>query len=872
MSIAPDFSSSRLARRALLITAILAFAGSGLGIVGVAQGAVTGLEIPLVISCVLFAAGVIVTLLLLHDVALQKVATVSTSYFALYLCAGTLIALYGRSGHPDFFIFLVWFFPLLAFNKLVNAPDVGRRLAKILLLTPLVIVGCSFPRLLVVFKPDLIFVAVAYCLSYVCYGLMLNVVTRYREEYLVERERAESFKVGSAVLESISDCFISLDSGLRLVYLNDAACSEFSVARAAALNVPLEDAVPAFFSDAMFTGLQAASSKACSSTFEAQNQGHDRWYELRCFPQTAGMSIYFRNITEVISSRLKLDEAHAGLREQAELLDKAQDAIFVQDMEQRVVYWNKGAERLYGWTAADVLGQRVSDVLHGSFADMSESVAGVLQHGEWSGELSQSRRDGSLLIVESRCALVRSTDGRARSILAINTDITNRKTAEAKIEHLAFYDVLTELPNRSLLRERLERSIKSAGRRGSMGAILFIDLDDFKTLNDTLGHDIGDLFLAQVARRLTSCVRASDTVARLGGDEFVIMLDGLSADEKTAAAEATAVADTILGAFLEPYPVGNGVYNSSASIGIALFGKPSDTVDDLLKWADLAMYRAKGRGRNAMCFFDPAMQTFVASRAALQADTRHALANGEFELHYQPQVDSSGRVTGAEALLRWPHPRRGMVPPMEFIPLAEEAGLIVELGRWVLETACAQLAKWALRPDTQELHVAVNVSLRQFRDPDFVTLVLDVLRRSGADPHRLKLEITESSVIENVNDTIAKITTLKYHNVGFSLDDFGTGYASQTPTARSDQDRSELRNRRAHRHQRCLDRSDDHCPWPGFESGGNRRGGRNSRAARLPRKRRLPRVPGLSIQPGIDRRCLRGLRRGGGSPRETLPT
>lgn len=773
-----DRSSSALARRALLITGILALLGAGLGVVGIFRGTVVGFEIVLVLSCMVFAFGKLLTLLVFRAVPLQAVATASTIYFALYLCAGPIIALNGAGPHMSLFIYLLWFFPLLVYNKLVNAPAMGRVLAKSLLVAPVLLLVMLSARLLAIFEIEMMFLLAAYCLSYIAFGLSFNVVTRYREEYIVERERSESLKFESEVLESISDCFISLDSQARLVYLNDAAAAEFGVERPAALDATIAEAVPGFLSSEMLAELHAATQRSAASMFEAPNDRRDRWFEMRCFPRPDGMSIYFRNTTSSMSARRKLTEAHQRLREQAELLDKAQDAIFVADMDGSFIYWNKGAERLYGWPAQEIIGRPVRDIFHDAFADVNGSAAAVFSHGEWGGELSQTRRDGSMLIVESRCTLVRAEDGTPRSVLAINTDITNRKAAEAKIEHLAFYDVLTQLPNRLLLRERTDRALATALRQGNMGALLFIDLDDFKTLNDTLGHDTGDFFLAQVAIRLKSCVRTSDTVARLGGDEFVVLLEGLSDDPKTTAAQAKAVGDAILGALLEPYHLAHHEYNGTASIGIALFPASSDTVDDLLRRADLAMYRAKAQGRNALRFFDPEMQTFVASRAALLSDLRRALQNDEFELHYQPQVDSNGYVMGAEALLRWRHPQRGMVPPDEFISLAEEAGFIVELGRWALQTACMQLARWAERPQLERLRVAVNVSLRQVLDPDFVPLVLDVLRKSGANPHRLKLEITESTMMEKVDDTIAKMVALKTYGVGFSLDDFGTGYSS----------------------------------------------------------------------------------------------
>jgi diguanylate cyclase (GGDEF)-like protein/PAS domain S-box-containing protein len=476
-----------------------------------------------------------------------------------------------------------------------------------------------------------------------------------------------------------------------------------------------------------------------------------------------------------ITDRKRADE---NIREQAELLDNAQDAIYVEDLQRRVRYWNKGAERLYGWTSQEVIGRLATEILPHDTSEMNARVASVLKDGVWLGEVVQRRRDGSALDVESRVTLVKGQDDKPRSILFINTDITKRKAAEAKMERLAFYDTLTQLPNRQLLRERLDRALAVAARQKTGGAVLFIDLDDFKSLNDTLGHHVGDLLLQQVATRLTSCTRKSDTVARLGGDEFVVLLEGLSTDANTAGATAKLVADKILAAFLMPFNLRVQESESTASIGITLFTGLSDTAEDLLKQADLAMYRAKAKGRNAFSFFDPEMQTYVTSRAVLRTDLRRAVQNNEFELFYQPQVNRDGRVISAEALLRWRHPQRGMVPPSEFIPLAEDAGLIVDLGRWVLETACLQLSLWARNPNLRHVSIAVNVSLRQLLDLHFVDIVLAALRKSGANPCRLKLEITESSLLEKLEDTIAKIDALRAFGIEFSVDDFGTGYSS----------------------------------------------------------------------------------------------
>jgi diguanylate cyclase (GGDEF)-like protein/PAS domain S-box-containing protein len=779
-----EAASQKLARRGLSIAAIICLAGSILALVGIRLGAIAGADSGLILAGFFFALGLLATLLGFRNVPPQPLATALTVFATAYLSAGFFISGSRTGAATDFLnaiVYLLWFFPLMCLNKLINAPAVGRRLARLILVTPIVAIGCMLPGLIATSRIDPAIVLVAFALSYAGHGFMLHVVTRYREKYIIERERAESLKIESAVLESISDCFISLDRDLKLVYLNDAACAEFGVDRRSVLHRTIESAVPNFFSHSIEGGVRSAYRTTESCMFEAQNHARDRWFEMRCYPRPDGMSVYFRNITEAMSSRRDLERAHTRLREQAELLDKAQDAIVVQDMDGAVIYWNKGAERLYGWTAPEVMGRSFGDVVPDARASANAGALPLLAQGDWNGELAQCRRDGSALVVQSRRTLVKAEDGTPRSILAINTDITERKAAEAAIERLAFYDFLTELPNRRLLRTRLDDALARSFGEGSFGALLFIDLDDFKTLNDTLGHNVGDVLLQQVALRLVTCVRESDTVARLGGDEFVVMLEDLSRDSDLAAEEARAFGDRVLEAFVQPFHVGGRVHNASVSVGIAMFAGAAEAGEmavESLKRADIAMYHAKARGRNVVCFFDPTMETLVAARAALQSDLRRALRERQFQLHYQPQMDRNGNVICAEALLRWPHPERGHVPPTEFIALAEESGLIVDVGRWVLETACAQLAAWSAAHVLKTCTIAVNVSLRQFLDPNFVDIVLDVLRASGADPSRLKLELTESSMMENPEDTIVKMALLKRYGVGFSLDDFGTGYSS----------------------------------------------------------------------------------------------
>jgi len=361
--------------------------------------------------------------------------------------------------------------------------------------------------------------------------------------------------------------------------------------------------------------------------------------------------------------------------------------------------------------------------------------------------------------------------------LAIARDISHAKAAEDEIRSLAFYDPLTGLPNRRLLLERLRLSLAASNREGRMRALLFVDLDNFKTLNDTLGHQMGDLLLQEAARRLSTCVRDSDTVGRLGGDEFVLMLENLSEIPEEAAAQAKVVAEKIIATIKQPYQLDGRTCRSSASIGISVFGDRKESSSEVLQQADIAMYQAKAAGRNTLRFFAPALQAAVNARAALEEDLRQAIRNREFELYYQPQIDRN-RLIGAEVLIRWRNPKVGILAPGEFIALAEETGLILPIGKWVLETACRQIAAWSQSRQSAHLSIAVNISARQFRQADFVEQVLEALKNTGANAKRLKLELTESMLLENVEDVIGKMTELKSHGIRFSLDDFGTGYSS----------------------------------------------------------------------------------------------
>jgi diguanylate cyclase (GGDEF)-like protein/PAS domain S-box-containing protein len=475
---------------------------------------------------------------------------------------------------------------------------------------------------------------------------------------------------------------------------------------------------------------------------------------------------------------LDLKDQNAVLTERSELLDNAQDAIYVLDMGARVLYWNKGAERLFGWTQKEVIGRQLFDV----FPEVRDTIHEMLQQiagqERWSGEITKRDKSGSQLTVTSRCTLVGDSNERPRSIFVINTDVTEHKASRAKIHRLAYYDVVTGLPNRVLLREQLSRALHGARLTGQAGALLFIDMDDFKTLNDTSGHHVGDLLLKQVAGRLMSAVRSHDCVARLGGDEFMVIVEGLGTDIEAASNRAQGIGREILHSLRDVYNLQGYDYKGTASVGVALMGSDSDEVEDLLKRADMAMYRSKEQGRNMVCVFEPEMERELAARAALVADLRRALECREFELLYQAQLDIDGGVVGCEAMVRWRHPQRGLISPAEFIPIAEGGGMILELGAWVLGEACRRLATWRERPGLCELSIAVNVSSRQFADPHFARVVQDILRSTGVNPGKLKLEITESAAMEKVNDVIEKMMMLKALGIQLSLDDFGTGYSS----------------------------------------------------------------------------------------------
>ena len=505
-------------------------------------------------------------------------------------------------------------------------------------------------------------------------------------------------------------------------------------------------------------------------------KGGRRWLETNAVPmqdrgETVSLAVT-RDITE-------LKHSAEDLRIAATAFD-SMEGMMVTDARGVVLRINKAFTETTGYASEDIVGKTPRILQSGRHdAEFYRSMWETIERtGSWQGDIWDRRKNGEVYPKWLTISAVKGDDGVVTHYVGTHFDNTERKKAEDRIRELAFFDQLTGLPNRTLLQDRLKQAMTASGRSGNYGALLFIDLDNFKSLNDTLGHDVGDQFLKQAAQRLAGCVRDGDTVARLGGDEFVVILASLSSDEREAAQGTEVAAEKILAALDHVYRFGSAAHHSTASIGTTLFKGASISVDELMKQADLTMYKSKEAGRNNIHFFDPEMEVAVRTRAALESDLRRAVDGGEFLLHYQAQVIDGGRIAGAEVLVRWQHPQRGMVSPAEFIPLAEETGLILPLGQWVLETACRQLSLWARRTETAGFTLAVNVSAHQFRQADFVERVLAALKRTGANPQRLKLELTESLLVSNVEDIIDKMFALKAKGIAFSLDDFGTGFSS----------------------------------------------------------------------------------------------
>jgi diguanylate cyclase (GGDEF)-like protein/PAS domain S-box-containing protein len=587
------------------------------------------------------------------------------------------------------------------------------------------------------------------------------------------------------IFDAIEDSLFLHDAQFRVLLANRAYCREAGLTEAQALGKPYWEVFPP--GSGPLPGCKdAVSEKGHTGSQEEVSVGEkiflSKSYVVR---DIQGKPLYALHLLSDITAQKQAATALVEGEERfRRSIGNARDAIITIDGEGGVITeWNPAAEVIFGYSKEEVIGRMLHEII--TPPRFREAAIKGMAYFTTTGEGAAINKTLELVALHKNetefpieLSLSATQIHGKWFATGIVRDISKRKQDEADIYSLGFYDSLTHLPNRRLLMDRLHQALASSARSGREGALLFIDLDNFKDINDTLGHDIGDLLLQQVGQRLESGMREGDTVARLGGDEFVVMLEDLSESALEAAAQVEAIGEKILTALNQPYQLATHGYQSTASIGVALFSNHNQSQEELLKHADIAMYQAKNSGRNVLRFFDPQMQDAIHARVDLERELRKALEQQQFQLYYQIQVDNSHRPLGAEVLIRWLHPERGLVPPIQFIPLAEESGLILPIGQWVLETACAQLKAWQQDALTRDLTLSVNVSAKQFRQVDFVAQMQSLEQRHAINPTLLKLELTESMLLENIEGTITTMIALKEIGIRFSLDDFGTGYSS----------------------------------------------------------------------------------------------
>ncbi len=583
----------------------------------------------------------------------------------------------------------------------------------------------------------------------------------------------------TTTLASITEAFVTLDRQCCFTYLNQESERLLQQSTSDLLGMEVWHA----FGETLASQLRDKLTNALKTNRRVELEAHfstlGKWLEVRAYPFAEGLAVYFRDVTDRRHAQEQLMLLEASVAQLNDIVVIVETGAASQN-EARIVFANKAFEEQTGYERDEVMGQTPHLLLElePAMVKLREMSWALQRNRKARTEMEVRRKNQTSFWVELEVVAVQANEEVVTHWVAVGRDITQRKTAEDMIRHLALYDTLTDLPNRQLLMERLQKTLFQSTRSGQHGALMFIDLDNFKILNDTLGHHVGDQLLKLVAIRLKSSVRKTDTVARLGGDEFVVMVDDLSTDPQTAMHKSRALADKVLATLREPFQIAGHQHYATPSIGVTAFVGQQDDVIELLKQADIAMYQAKSLGRNNVCFFDPELQARMGANAAISADLRVGLAEQQFVVYYQPQVDRQGVITGVEALVRWQHPVHGLMLPGAFIPVAEDTGMILPLGQWVLETVCQQLVAWADWPQTAHLSVAINVSVQQFRHPNFVDMVVDAIDQSGIAPNRLKLELTESLLADRMEITVQKMGMLKALGVTLALDDFGVGYSS----------------------------------------------------------------------------------------------
>jgi diguanylate cyclase (GGDEF)-like protein/PAS domain S-box-containing protein len=617
---------------------------------------------------------------------------------------------------------------------------------------------------------------------------MQNEELRRTQEELAA-SRAQYFDLYD--LAPVSYCTIS--NGGLIVQANLTAVTLLGLARRPKVKQPISQFLFKEDQDTFYFMRKQLLETGDPQTCELRVVKHDGallWVHLMAV-QVEGDSKLYRIVLNDISERKLAEQcvqsSQESLRESAvwvkTILDNVTECIITMDAQGLLESFNQEACNVFSYQPEEVLGRHVSMLIsaphksqHTGDLERLLMTEGDVRSIGISREIEGQRKDGSVFPLHLWVSKILRKGKPV--FIGLLRDVTQRNLDAEEIRHLAFYDSLTGLPNRRLLTDRLQQAVATSARTGRHGALMFLDLDHFKQLNDGKGHAMGDLLLQKVATRLKTKIREADSVARLGGDEFVILLESLSSQALEAAAQARVIANSIHETLGKEYDLDGYPHTSTPSIGITLFLQDQETMEELLKKADVALYQAKAAGRNTARFFDPAMQAASVAHVQLEEELRQGHERNEFILHYQIQVDSAGAPTGVEALVRWNHPVRGLMPPDLFIPLAEESGLILSLGQWVLETACIQLVQFSGKTETAHWTMAINVSASQFAQADFVANVTAALKKTGADPSRLKLELTESILMCDVEAVIVKMNALKAYGVRFSLDDFGTGFSS----------------------------------------------------------------------------------------------
>ena len=608
-------------------------------------------------------------------------------------------------------------------------------------------------------------------------GLLLEDVEQQRQARNALRQSEAYLK---AVTDAVPDVFMVLDEQGTYLKVSTPQHELLAAEQSKLLNRRLQDVLPKEQADRFleFIARTLDTDQPLSIEYSMQTLAGIRTFEARArrlevmVGGRRAVVLLARDISDRVA--LELDQRIAAIA------FESQQGMLVTDAQTRIIKANRAFSAITGYSEAEVLGQptRILGSGHQGAEFYQQMWKALYESGGWQGEIWNRRKSGEAFPEWLTISAVHDAKGRLTNYVASLTDISERKDAEEKIQHLAFYDPLTNLPNRRLMRQRLEQALVVCRREQHYAALIFLDLDDFKNVNDLYGHQIGDGMLCQVAERLRHALRERDTVARFGGDEFVVLLEGLEVNATEAATQVEHIGRKLLQTLREPYLIKDQVFSSSASLGIVLFNDEQHTADELMQYADLSMYSAKAVGKDMLSFYDPQMQAVVSMRIELEEDIRRGLAQEEFVLYLQPQADASGNFEGAEALVRWQHPSRGLLAPGVFIDIAERSGLIESLDLAILRQGCELLARWAQQPQTATLSLAVNISARLLYRDDFVCQVREILQQTGASALQLKLEITESLLLTDLDKAVSRMQLLREMGVRFAIDDFGTGYSS----------------------------------------------------------------------------------------------